>query len=58
MLNLLLKNPGRHLFILVNKPRKELENNDIEFVPAGTHTPYISNLVDAPKPHNSTVNQS
>ena len=37
------------------KKLKELENNDIiEFVPAGTPTPYVSNLVVAPKPHNST----
>ena len=44
-----------HLRKQTEKKLKELENNDIiEFVPAGTPTPYVSNLVVAPKPHNST----
>ena len=53
-----VQKPRKTLFHLrkqTEKKLKELENNDIiEFVPAGTPTPYVSNLVVAPKPHNST----
>ena len=42
-----------HLRKQIEVKLKELEEQDIiEFVPAGTPTPFVSNLVVAPKPHN------
>ena len=56
MLNLLYKNPEKipfHLCKQTENKLKELEESDIiEFVPSGTPTPFVSNLVVAPKPNN------
>ena len=51
-----MQNPRKipfHLRQQTENKLNELEESDIiEFVPSGTPTPFVSNLVVAPKPNN------